>query len=256
MRPGDVLLLAHTQNDQAENVLLGLVRGSGLSALHGMRTVSRVDVRNFAGSEAGAAYLLRPFLGLKRSETEAICHAQKLEWWDDPTNTVEELRGNSALTPSVNPIIPQYPLRSQVRSLLMPHFESLAPGVQQNLARTAELARIDDDFLWSLAKRELEGCRSSAEDMARTEFSESTSAHSSGRNSELLALSRSALQTLDLAVRYRVLALWLEHPPLERIREVDEQLVQNLGVGGLCVELAGGVKVVRQGDTLHKEARA
>jgi tRNA(Ile)-lysidine synthase len=257
--PGDVLLLAHTLNDQAENVLLGLVRGSGLSALHGMKTISETGVSSrgdalLEGVLGENMFVVRPFLDIRRQETEEICRTQKLSWWNDPTNTVEELSADPTLKPSVNHIIAQYPLRSQVRSLLMPHFEALAPGVQQNLARTAELSRIDDDFLWEEAAKELESLQSSPDfqvDVSPAGM-RSGDASSGEGSSSFDTLPLEYLRKLDLSLRYRVLALWLGHPAFERIREINRKLVEIEGVGGRVVELAGGVQVVREGVLLRR----
>ncbi|MEP7765901.1 tRNA lysidine(34) synthetase TilS [Sanguibacter sp. 25GB23B1] len=117
------LLLGHTLDDQAETVLLGLARGSGARSLAGMRKT--------------VGLLRRPFLALRRSETEAVCAALGLERWDDPTNVGDG---------------PGAPLRSRVRTRVLPLLDDvLGPGVAQALARTAEQLREDDDALTDLA---------------------------------------------------------------------------------------------------------
>jgi tRNA(Ile)-lysidine synthase len=114
------ILLAHTLDDQAETVLLGLARGSGPSSLQGMRP------------DTGT--LLRPFLGLRRRTTRAFCADSGLTPWDDPHNDD-----------------PAY-ARVRVRTRLLPALEDeLGPGVAEALARTAEQLREDDDALDGLA---------------------------------------------------------------------------------------------------------
>ena len=71
-RPVDAVLLGHTLDDQAETVLLGLGRGSGPRSLSGMPAVDGL--------------MRRPFLGLRRADTERICAASGLPWWTDPHN--------------------------------------------------------------------------------------------------------------------------------------------------------------------------
>src|SRR5699024_6909304 len=79
------LLMAHTLDDQAEQVLVGLARGGGPRAL--------------AGIPRARGPLLRPFLGsgrdestaLRRADTEEICRLHDLEWWEDPMNADETL---------------------------------------------------------------------------------------------------------------------------------------------------------------------
>ena len=69
---GRFVMLAHTLNDQAETVLLGLARGSGNKSLNGM-------------TEVNGKYL-RPLLGITRSTTEAFCNDSGLKFWVDPHN--------------------------------------------------------------------------------------------------------------------------------------------------------------------------
>ncbi|MFD1859295.1 tRNA lysidine(34) synthetase TilS [Aeromicrobium camelliae] len=115
-----LVLLAHTTDDQAETVLLGLGRGSG--------------PRSIAGMPERDGRWVRPFLRLRRMETEAICRAHGLTWWDDPHNTDARFR------------------RVRIRRELLPLMEDvLGGGVAEALARTAELVRADVDLLDSLA---------------------------------------------------------------------------------------------------------
>jgi tRNA(Ile)-lysidine synthase len=116
----DVVLLAHTRDDQAETVLLGLGRGSGARSLAGMAPV--------------AGLLRRPFLEIPRATTAAACIASKLRPWHDPHNDD-----------------PQY-TRVRVRHEVLPVLEqALGPGVIEALARTAGLLRADADALDMLA---------------------------------------------------------------------------------------------------------
>jgi tRNA(Ile)-lysidine synthase len=116
----DVVLLAHTRNDQAETVLLGLARGSGARSLAGMAPV--------------AGILRRPFLEVSRATTAAACLASGLRPWHDPHNDD-----------------PKYK-RVRVRHEVLPVLEeALGPGVTEALARTAGLLRADADALDVLA---------------------------------------------------------------------------------------------------------
>jgi len=82
--PGAILALAHHRNDQAETVLLKLLRGAGPEGLGGMR-----DLRDF-----GAGYLWRPLLAESRSTLLAYAHEYELHWLDDPSNSDMTLRRN------------------------------------------------------------------------------------------------------------------------------------------------------------------
>jgi tRNA(Ile)-lysidine synthase len=116
-----LVLLGHTRDDQAEQVLLGLVRGSGARSLAGMPR--RRDV--FA----------RPLLHLDRATTRAACEAEGLVPWDDPHNAD-----------------PAY-LRVRARRLLQTFEDALGPGVAAALARSADLLRDDADTLDELARQ-------------------------------------------------------------------------------------------------------
>ncbi|WP_314212936.1 tRNA lysidine(34) synthetase TilS [Pseudarthrobacter equi] len=120
------ILLGHTLDDQAEQVLLGLARGSGTRSLAGMRPTR-------AGT--GNALLLRPLLGLRRADTEEICEVEELDPWHDPTNTDPAFA------------------RSRTRVEVLPHLEEkLGPGVAESLARTASILQLDADYLEDVAE--------------------------------------------------------------------------------------------------------
>ncbi|MFF4827871.1 tRNA lysidine(34) synthetase TilS [Streptomyces sp. NPDC001312] len=113
------VLLGHTRDDQAETVLLGLARGSGIRSLSGMAAVSG----------AGGRYR-RPFLDIDRQTARKGCMVQSLPVWDDPHNT------DPAYT------------RSRLRHEGLPALEkALGKGIVEALARTAQLSRDDADAL-------------------------------------------------------------------------------------------------------------
>ena len=116
------VVLAHTLDDQAETVLLGLARGSG--------------ARSLAGMPARAGRYLRPFLGIRRETTVAACAALGLDPWRDPHNTDPDFA------------------RARVRSDALPALEAaLGPGVAEALARSADLLRDDADALDDWARQ-------------------------------------------------------------------------------------------------------
>jgi tRNA(Ile)-lysidine synthase len=73
-----VLLTAHHLDDQAETFLMRLARGAGIKGLAAMRRVTRAPA-------AGSA-LVRPLLGWRHAELEAVCAAAKVEPVTDPSN--------------------------------------------------------------------------------------------------------------------------------------------------------------------------
>ncbi|MDF9878550.1 tRNA lysidine(34) synthetase TilS [Cellulosimicrobium cellulans] len=127
------VLLGHTLDDQAETVLLGLARGAG--------------ARSLAGMPARRGVHRRPFLALRRADTEAVCRTLGLAWWDDPTNG-PAASGDAPGPPGTAPL----PLRSRVRARVVPALvDVLGPGAVPALARTAGLLRDDADLLDALA---------------------------------------------------------------------------------------------------------
>ncbi|MFE7406325.1 tRNA lysidine(34) synthetase TilS [Isoptericola sp. NPDC057559] len=127
------VLLGHTQDDQAESVLLGLARGSG--------------ARSLAGMPRRRGRYVRPFLGLRRAQTEAVCAAAGLAFWTDPTNVLP-----GAGEPVDAPAGGAVPARTRVRGAVVPALEdALGPGVVPALARTADQLRDDADALDALA---------------------------------------------------------------------------------------------------------
>jgi len=114
------ILLGHTLDDQAETVLMGLGRGSG--------------PRSIAGMPSAVGPFRRPFLGIRRAETERICTAAGLDFWSDPHNDDPRFR------------------RSRLRHEVMPLLEDvLGGGVVEALGRTAGQLRDDVEFLDELA---------------------------------------------------------------------------------------------------------
>ena len=122
------VLLAHTMDDQAETVLIGLLRSRGVDALAGMPQVF---------TRSGATFA-RPLLTLTRDETTGLCEDLGVEYWDDPTN------GDA-----VDGELPDdYPLRSRVRHDLLPAIERFAGfNVTRHFAESAQLARMDKEYL-------------------------------------------------------------------------------------------------------------
>lgn len=129
------VLLGHTLDDQAETVLLGLLRGSGTRSLAGMAPIRGPFVR--------------PLLGLRRADTEAACKAWGVDWWNDPMNhdpTFARVRARTALATLA---------------------DTLGRDVAPALARSATAARADAELLDRLAREQAAGeepsCTSLAE---------------------------------------------------------------------------------------------
>lgn len=208
-----VVLTAHTADDQAEQVLLGLARGSGTRSLAGIPA---------RGTLPGGAAVARPLLGLTRADTETICRWAGLTWFEDPHNRDPAL------------------LRSRVRTRVLPALEDpdagLGPGVRAGLVRTAAIAAEDAAALDVWAGDEVTRLR----------------VDPPAGDPRVVSLDLDALAALPAAVRHRVIARAAraaggQAPPRERILAVDA-LVTGARAGGTSagpVELPGGVAAHR-----------
>ena len=127
------LLLAHHQNDQAETVLLQLLRGAGVSGLSSMPE-SRVLATS--AEQASSITLWRPLLRLSREELEAYAREHKLKWIEDPSNQSSKYRRNA------------------IRKSILPKLEIIQPGASANLARSAELLAQAQQLLDRLAQQD------------------------------------------------------------------------------------------------------
>jgi tRNA(Ile)-lysidine synthase len=111
------VLTGHTADDQAETILINLLRGSGTRGLAGMQPTSQ-----------------RPLLQLRRNETVALCNALGIAVFNDPSNDDERFQ------------------RNRIRHEVLPLLESLAKrDLVPVLTRQADLLRDDDDLLNELA---------------------------------------------------------------------------------------------------------
>jgi tRNA(Ile)-lysidine synthase len=118
------VLVAHTADDQAETVLLNLLRGSGLLGLAAMRMDEH---------RPGFARLVRPLLRVPRATTLAYCKYLRLDIVEDTSNRSRTYT------------------RNRVRLDLLPLLEQFNPTIRGVLARTADLAVEDNAVLENLA---------------------------------------------------------------------------------------------------------
>jgi tRNA(Ile)-lysidine synthase len=115
----DCVAVAHTRDDQAETVILRLVRGAGTNGLAAM--TPRRD------------HVIRPLLDLTRAELQEMLRATNEAWREDATN--------------LDRAIP----RNRVRHAVMPELRAINAQADAALARAAEILRGDDEFLERLA---------------------------------------------------------------------------------------------------------
>ena len=102
------VVVAHNANDNAETLVLNLLRGTGLKGLHGMSEVSSLDCQT---------YLLRPLLSFSRKQIEGHVFANKVPYRDDSTNALCDYK------------------RNRVRNEAFPIFEKINPSFVRSLNR-------------------------------------------------------------------------------------------------------------------------
>lgn len=204
------VLLGHTLDDQAEQVLLGLARGSGTRSLAGMPR------RRPSIGTPGLQYL-RPFLELRRAETSRLCELQNLDPWQDPSNQ--------------DPVF----ARSRVRHRVLPVLEAeLGPGVAESLFRSASILAQDADYLDELSQAAYLRCVEPAGGAAELFLSEA----------QLRELPPAIRQRV-LAIA--ITAMGGTQPSFERL-QAAEALLSRKGSAG-PVQLSGGVSIYRLSRT-------
>jgi tRNA(Ile)-lysidine synthase len=231
-RGARAVLVAHTLDDQAETVLLRLLRGSGAEGLCGMLAERALaeglgDARG-GGLEASPAgglevVLRRPLLSwARRAETESYCRARGTEFRADEMNEDERFA------------------RVRVRRRLLPLLESFNPRASEAIARAAELLREDASALELLASRLLEDAREGSE----------VERHEAG------PLRVAALKEAPAALRRRALRQWIGRGRggLRRLSLAHLLAVERLlegERGGRVAELPGGCRVERRRGLLR-----
>jgi tRNA(Ile)-lysidine synthase len=123
--PLNKIATGHTLDDQAETVLMRLIRGTGLRGLGGIHP--RILVEDEDGN--GNGEIIRPLLGFRRQELEKYLKDLKQPWREDSTNA------DSKFT------------RNRVRSLVLPLLQrEFNPAVSETFAGLAEIARDEEDY--------------------------------------------------------------------------------------------------------------
>jgi tRNA(Ile)-lysidine synthase len=121
----DKIVTGHTLDDQAETVLMRMIRGSGVRGLGGI--FPRIPVEDDDGELSGE--IVRPLLAFRRRELEEYLKDIGQDWREDATNAESKFT------------------RNRVRKLVVPLLEKeFNPAVAENLAELAEIARGEEDY--------------------------------------------------------------------------------------------------------------
>ena len=208
-----LVLTAHTLDDQAETILLRLLRGSAAEGLSGIEPLRLLDSKS-------RIQLARPLLSwARRIDTENYCRGRKVDFRRDEMNQDEEFA------------------RVKVRKQLLPLMQSFNNKIVEALSRTATLLREDAGALANEAD----------------ELLKLASARPAGKKGEtnVPALNVIVLANAPAAVRRRALRQWIRQGrgDLRRLEMVHLVAVDRLiegNRGGRVAELPDGTRVVRK----------
>jgi tRNA(Ile)-lysidine synthase len=216
-RNSSFVLTAHTLDDQAETILMRLLRGSAAEGLRGAPVIRQL-------AQGSQVKLVRPLLSwARRSDTEDYCRHRKADFRVDSMNDDEKLS------------------RVRVRRQLLPLMKSFNNRVVETLSRTASLLNEDAVALSAEATRLL--------DLATN--------HPQKKNeTSSPSLSVDVLLQSPAAVRRRALREWIlrSRGDLKRVEMVHLIAVEKLlegERGGRVVELPGGMNVIRRRGMLE-----
>ncbi|NMT65405.1 tRNA lysidine(34) synthetase TilS [Marinobacter orientalis] len=130
LTPGELLLMAHHGDDQAETVLFRLLRGTGVAGLGGMPSLRPL----------GNGLLYRPLLDFSREELQVWAMEKGIDWVDDPSNTDQRFD------------------RNFLRQSIIPVLKTRWPSLVSRMAYTARACREHDELAGKLAELRFRQC--------------------------------------------------------------------------------------------------
>lgn len=226
------IALAHTMDDQAETVLMRLLRGAGTRGLAGIYPEKAEDGAKF----------VRPFLETSRATIEEFLRRRGQDWREDATNQ-DSMHA-----------------RNKIRHELMPKLREFNPAVVERLARSADVARAEEDYWRAELERLLPlvllpgspvrgGGRAVSTAINRSAPVRLDGARMEG--AQCFGLDIQALEKHPLALRRRIVRAAAESAGTELdIEHVEQTLLVASGEVKAC-ELPDGWRVVRS----HRELR-
>jgi tRNA(Ile)-lysidine synthase len=213
------VLTAHTMDDQAETVLMRLMRGSASLGLGGMEALRPV-------AKNSSIKLVRPLLWARRTETEAYCRVRKIRFLSDEMNDDLSFA------------------RVKVRKQLLPLMESFNNRIVEAISRTATQLREDGAVLVNDSDALLQRAAVSNDESGET---------------KVPALDVKVLAEAPPALRRRAVRQWLSNArgSTRRLEMVHLLAVEKLldgNTSGRVAELPGGGKVRRRRNRLEFES--
>ncbi len=230
----DFVLTAHTLDDQAETVLMKLLRGAWTEGLSGIHPVVQV------GAAGRPGRILRPLLSTRRAELEDYLRAQHQPWRTDSSNA------DVAFT------------RNRIRHHLLPILRGYNPSIDNTLANLAELARIEDARWQAELTRLLPQVLLPGKPVRGGGRSVSTAAD----GADTVAIELERLRGFDDALRRRVLRAAAKELGSRLNFDETRRLLEFIGpsrnTGGAAgrgtrLELSGGLRAERTARELRLE---
>jgi len=215
------VLTAHTLDDQAETILMRLLRGSSAEGLSGTSAVRPI-------ANGSDVKLVRPLIAwARRADTEDYCARRQIDYLVDEMNNDESFS------------------RVRVRKQLLPLMKSFNNRIVETLNRTAALLSEDALALSEAATRLLESAGAGSGNNSET---------------NLPTLSVDILSQSPAAVRRRALREWISRSrgDLRRVEMIHLLAVEKLlngDRGGRVAELPGGMKVTRRRGVLELSSK-
>ena len=208
------IALGHTADDQAETLLLHLLRGSGSAGLAGMPSIARLP----SAESSERIALVRPLLDTTKAETRAYCLLRGVMPREDSSNRSLEHT------------------RNRIRLELLPHMERYNPRIREALQRLSASAALDLDYVKQAAEE------------ARSRLSVADDGGGASISRAGFAALHPALQRHVLRLAYRELtgtALGLSHGHVEKMVRLSG------GRTGAWVVLPGGLRFTVGYDSLR-----
>ena len=210
-----VIVIAHTMDDQAETVLMRLMRGSGAEGLSGMEAVSAFE-------DKGELSLVRPLLNwARRADTEEYCRERGVRFRVDEMNSDENFT------------------RVRVRRQLLPLMQKFNPRVVETISRTASLLSEDASALNA----------SAAELLRRASEEAENSSKPPALSVQILRAAPAAVRTRALRQWIARARGHLRRLELVHLLAVDGLLEGERG--GRMIVLPGGLKISRRKQRLE-----
>ena len=203
----EVLLFAHHGDDQAETLLLRLLRGAGIAGLGGIPTHRPLQLNT--ASVATNAELYRPLLGCTRQELEDYAKQQQLLWVEDPSNQDDTFD------------------RNFLRQKVMPVLKQRWPNVVKRAQVTSQLAQESQILL---------------DDLASIDFAAMQVVSKASFPSHL---DLAQLSTLSSPRRANVLRWWLHQllavtPTQQQLKQIDQQFITAAEDAQPCITIGNG----------------